>query len=354
MKRIAYLLPGTELHGGIRVPIEQAQELARRGYSVEIWSPGRAPGWHATTVPFIRADVFNGELPSPDICVATFWTTVAPACATGADRVFHLCQGFEGVHREYAPLLASIDRAYRLPTEKLVVSPHLGAVLEKRYGIESRLIGTGIDPDIFRPGPPRTDSGALRIGVVGDWGIRPKGVREVLSGLRTARAEGLSFELWRASPTGCTKEERDLGLDPRFFAELSTTAMAGFYHSIDCLIHGSWNEEGFGLPPLEAGACGCAVAATDIEPMAAFSPDALLRFPPGQPAVIPGVVQRLTSPEIRARLARRMRENADALTIQAVVDRLESVLNNQPAARAFVPHTAATPRHSTTRLRRCR
>ena len=38
----------------------------------------------------------------------------------------------------------------------------------------------------------------LRIGVVGAYELRPKGVKEALEGLRLARDLGLSFELWRA------------------------------------------------------------------------------------------------------------------------------------------------------------
>ncbi len=109
MTTIAYLLPNTDLHGGNRVPMDQGDELIRRGYEVEIWSPSDPPDWHESTVRFVQADIFGGELPRPDICIATFWPTVAPACATGASRVFHLCQGFEGMHKEYrAP--ASFDR----------------------------------------------------------------------------------------------------------------------------------------------------------------------------------------------------------------------------------------------------
>lgn len=326
MTRIAYLLPNTDLHGGNRVPMDQAQELMRRGYDVEIWSPWGPPDWHESEVRFVQADIFNGELPEADVCIGTFWPTVEPACRVGARRVFHLCQGFEGIHREYASHLPQIDRAYGLPTEKLVISTHLADILHDRYGIPSHFIGTGIDLETFRPRAPADRTGVLRIGVVGPYEIRPKGVKEVLAGLVLAREQGLSFELRRVSSTECTSEEKGLDLDSTLHTRLSTREMVDFYRSVDCLIHGSWNEEGFGLPPLEAIACGCAVAATDIEPMKAFSGDSILRFPPARADVIPGVVRKLASSETRGRLRDRAQVDVPRFDMRKVVDRLEKLL----------------------------
>lgn len=325
---IAYLLPNTELHGGNRVPMDQGEELVRRGHEVEIWSPSGPPDWHESPVRFVQADIFAGELPHPDVCIATFWPTVEPACATGASRVFHLCQGFEGIHEEYRPQLPSIDEAYRRPIRKLVISSHLADILRDRYGIQAHLIGTGIDLDTFCPAPGPGDSNVLRIGVVGAYELRPKGVKEALEGLRLARDLGLSFELWRASSSGFTPEEHALGLKARCFEHLSTKKMVEFYRSVDCLIHGSWNEEGFGLPPLEAGACGCAVAATDIDPMTAFSKTSVLRFPPGRSDVIPEVVRQLQDAETRRLLRSSFLSDVGRFDIHKVVDRLESALDD--------------------------
>ena len=322
--KVAYLLPSTSLHGGNRVPADQGKELIRRGHDVEIWSPSKKPKWHTSTVKYVKADIFAKELPCYDVCIATFWPTASPACATKADQIFHLCQGFEGIHRENAQQLPLIDEAYLMPTRKLVVSHHLSDILFERYGVPTTFIGTGINRDTFRPGWRVEESKKLRIGVVGSFEIRPKGVEEVLSGLRLARDKGYSFELWRASSTPYRDEERQLGLRPRFFTQLSTDEMAGFYRSIDCLIHGSWNEEGFGLPPLEAGACGCAVAATDIDPMKAFSEVAILRFPPAREDVVPDVVERLSSSATRQDLIAGMHRDLPLFDIRTVVDRLES------------------------------
>lgn len=326
MTKIAYLLPNTDLHGGNRVPMDQGTELKKRGYDVEIWSPSGPPDWHESAVRFVQADIFGGELPHPDVCIATFWPTVALACATGAARVFHLCQGFEGVHEEYAPQLPAIDRAYRMPARKLVISRHLADILYHRYRIRAHFIGSGIDMETFRPGPGAARSGALRIGVVGASELRPKGVREVLEGLGLARKQGWSFELWRASSTGFTDEERAAGLAARYCDRLSTMEMTWFYRSLDCLIHGSWDEEGFGLPPLEAAACGCAVAATDIAPMKAFPDNAILRFPAARPDVIPGVVERLMCRDTRRSLTSGFRAVISRYDIRGVVDRLEAAL----------------------------
>ena len=124
--------------------LELADGLLARGLRVQVAGPDPAPAWHPLRAPYLRADL-AAPLPAADVCIGTFWTTLAPAVASGSRHVLHLCQGFEGVHREYAPLLPEIDAAYRLPLAKLVVSPHLAELIERRHGGRCHLIGSGVD-----------------------------------------------------------------------------------------------------------------------------------------------------------------------------------------------------------------
>ena len=146
-------------------PEEELKALPS-GYDVRVVGPEPAPDWHPVQVPYTQVQLYEpGAIPAADICIGTFWSTVGPACLSGSGRVFHLCQGFEGVHREYAPILPQIDEVYRLPVPKLIISKHLEPVLRERYGCRCHFIGQVLDSELFSPGPARSPEPTLRIGV---------------------------------------------------------------------------------------------------------------------------------------------------------------------------------------------
>lgn len=323
---VLYILPTSALHGGIRVILEHAEGLQDRGYDVRLVGPEEPPDWYPVRVPYERVALYEpGAIPAADICVGTFWTTVGPACTSGSRHVFHLCQGFEGVHREYAPILHLIDETYRLPVPKLLISAHLEPVLTERYGCRCHLLGQAVDSTLFSPGgPPRPDATPLRIGVVGPFAVRSKGIKEALSGLALAREQGLPIEVHRASADPLSDEERALGVTDRFFHRLDTQAMVELYRGLDAYVHPSYDEEGFPLPPLEAMACGVPVALTRIRPFAVIPDAAALRFPPGATEALVPVVRELLDPERRRSLREAGLAYARSMTLDRVLDRLEA------------------------------
>ena len=129
--RIAYLLESTELCGGVKVVLVQAEALARRGHRVTVVSPDAVPAWFPMSrARFERAPFpASAELAAAEIRVATFWKTVPAAIAGARGPVFHLCQGFEGEFDFYRNLWPEIEAAYRLPTRKLAIAPSLKELL---------------------------------------------------------------------------------------------------------------------------------------------------------------------------------------------------------------------------------
>ena len=332
MSRVVYLSPSSELHGGIRVLFEHAEGLTRRGWDVTVAGPEPAPDWHSFEVDYEQRPIFeSGGVPEADVVIATFYTTVEPACAAVAagkrastGQVFHFCQGWEGSHREYAPILRDIDRAYARPVPKLLVSGHLQPILEERYGCRCHLVGQAIDHELFRPGPFEDEPKPLRVGVVGPFGLRPKAISEALEGLRRVRESGLAVEVHRASTLPYSKEEQAMGVTDVFHHRLTTPEMAHFYRGIDALVFPSHDEEGFGLPVLEAMASGVPVAAGDIRPLRVLPGDSLVRFPPGNVDAIAEAVRQLADPQHRRRLHAEGLKAASGFTLDAVLDRLEA------------------------------
>jgi glycosyltransferase involved in cell wall biosynthesis len=264
------------------------------------------------------------------VTIATFHTTVEPALVSGSSFTFHLCQGYEGLFPEYANVKDAIDAAYRAPIPKLVVSRHLERVLAEHYPeVRCFFIGEAVDPRIFSPLGFREAATPLRVGLVGTFSSRVKGVREGLEGLRIARARGLELEVHRASAEPLQDDEAALGMVDHFYHRLPTTRMPGFYAEIDALLFPSTEQEGFGLPVLEAMFCGVPVAHSDIPSLRDLPEGSTLRFPVGHPEAIADAVLRLADPDTRHRLRSGGLIAADEFTPHAVVTRLEEALRSE-------------------------
>ena len=328
---LQFVVPTSDLHGGIRLPLEMAEWLADSGWVTRVVGPGPRPDWHRTTVPWFTCDLDGPEpVPRADITVATFHTTVAPALASGSSFTFHLCQGYEGLFTEYEDIKDTIDNAYREPIPKFVVSRYLEGVLAENYpDIRCPYIGEAIDPRIFFPLGFRKNANPLRVGLVGTFSAKVKGIREALEGLRLARERGLELEVHRASAESFRDEEAALGITDHFHHRLPTVQMPGFYADIDALLFPSTEQEGFGLPVLEAMSCGVPVAHSDIPSLHDLPEDATIRFPVGDSQAIADAVSRLADPEIRGRMRSGGLSAVDEFCPHSLVMRFEEALRNE-------------------------
>lgn len=305
--------------------MEIAEWMADGGWITRVVGPGSRPDWHDPGVPWFSADLEDPEsIPRADITVATSHTTVEPALRSRSGHVFHFCQEDDSHLRECADIRETIDAAYRAPIPKLLVSRHLESVLKKQYP-ESRchFIGQAIDPRIFFPLGFRNDAKPLRIGLVGDFSLRVKGVQGGLEGLRLAREKGLDLEVHRASAEAPTDDETAIGMTDAFHQRLPTTGMPEFYAGIDALLFASFEQEALALPVLEAMSCGVPVAHSDIPCLEIIPSEATLRFPPGDPDAIAYAVTRLRDSDLRSFLRGAGLVAADQFRPHALITRLE-------------------------------
>jgi glycosyltransferase involved in cell wall biosynthesis len=328
---LQFVVPTADLHGGIRIPLEMAEWLADSGWVTRVVGPGPRPDWHQPAVPWFSCNLDGSEpVPRADITIATFHTTVAPALASSSSFTFHLCQGYEGLFTEYADIKAAIDTAYRAPIPKLVVSHHLETVLSEHYpDIRCHFVGEAVDPRVFFPLGFRKNATPLRVGLVGTLSARVKGIREGLAGLRLARERGLEIEVHRASAEPMQDEEAALGITDHFHHRLPTVRMPGFYADIDALLFPSTEQEGFGLPVLEAMSCGIPVAHSDIPSLDDLPDEATIRFQPGDPEAIADALRRVADPETRCRVRSGGLSAADAFRPHSLVSRFEEALRNE-------------------------
>lgn len=328
---LQFVVPTSDLHGGIRIPLELAEWLADSGWVTRVVGPGPRPDWHQTKVPWFSCDLEGSEpVPRADVTIATFHTTVAPALASGSPFTFHLCQGYEGLFNEYADIKDAIDSAYRAPIPKLAVSHYLEAVLAENYpNIICHYIGEAVDPRVFFPLGFRKNATPLRVGLVGTFSARVKGIREGLEGLRLARERGLELEVHRASAEPIQDEEAALGITDKFRHRLPTVSMPGFYADVDVLLFPSTEHEGFGLPVLEAMSCGVPVVHGDIPSLRDLPEGSTIRYPVGDSEALADAVSLLADPEKRRRMRSRGLSAADEFRPHSLVTRFEEALRNE-------------------------
>jgi glycosyltransferase involved in cell wall biosynthesis len=324
-----YLLEDTGLCGGVKVVYEQAEALQERGHRVEILSKGPQPDWYDLHVPLIQAEKFlPSVMPECDYLIGTFWTTVRSAYEAGKGLPVHLCQGYEGDTSAFASQLHEIESAYRLPVLTLTVHEPLTRLLWQRFQKRAYTVGQGINQYIFFAEHERSRTPPWRVLLVGPYEIDWKGVREGLQALQALKKE---LPLWivRVSQWPIPEEEKSLGVVDEYHYRLSPQDMAALYRSCDVMLGPSWNQEGFGLPALEAMACGTPVALSDIPAFRAFAEGTVwTRFFAERdiPGMQDAVRQLLEDVQLRARLRAAGIEIARRYTFARVAERIEQVL----------------------------
>jgi glycosyltransferase involved in cell wall biosynthesis len=276
-------------------------------------------------------DLAAGEpIPPANVTVATFYSTVDPALGSNSGHVFHLCQGYEGQFQEYSEIRETIDDAYRAPIPKLLVSDHLETLLEGLFpSCRCHVIGEAVDPRLFLPGEFRKECPTIRVGVVGSYSSRIKGLPVGLEGLRMARDRGLTMEVHRASAELLTEDEKAFGLPTVFHHRLPTEKMPVFYSGLDALLFSSIGEEGFGLPVIEAMSCGVPVIHSDIPSLRSIPPDASLKFAPDNASEIADRLLRLQDHRERARLREEGLVTARKFHPDILLDNFEEALRSE-------------------------
>jgi hypothetical protein len=330
--RISYLMADTQLSGGIRVQLAQADALIARGHHVRIVTTGLPLTWRTSAAEWIYVDDFNTyDARNDDFVIATFWTTLAAAWAIAPEKALHLCQGYEGAFTAYQPIRAEIEAAYRLPIPKLVVTRSLIEVC-RRFTDDVTYIGQIVDDDFFRARTP-PENEPLRVLLCGESQVDLKGIAEGYGAAAHARWFHQRFDLIRVSPWAPSREE-PLDSVQEFHVSLNTREMTRLVHSCDVVIAPNHREEGFGLPAAEAMASGIPVVMTAIPSFQSFDEkhDYAL-FAPQENAVELGekLIELLSDADLRDRLRRRGREVAEQWRAVRVAERIEEALATRSA-----------------------
>jgi glycosyltransferase involved in cell wall biosynthesis len=322
--RISYLLEDTELSGGIRVQLMQADALIARGHDVRLVTKGLPLTWRSTRAEWVYVDNFyNYDASGDDFVVGTFWLTLHPAWEIARERAVHLCQGYEGLIGAYAEVLDKIENAYRFPLPKLVVAKSL-VPIARRFNEDVTYVGQIVEEEFFRDRTPRENE-PLRLLVCGQSQADFRGIDEAYGAVAHARWFNQKVDLVRVSAWAPSRAE-PLDSVQEFHVALTTREMTRLMHSCDLLLAANHAEEGFGLPAAEAMASRIPTILTSIPSYLSFDKvhDYAL-FAPQENAIELGerLVELLGDEELRERLRVRGREVAEQWRGDLVAQRLE-------------------------------
>lgn len=352
--RISFILSSLWLSGGVQVILEYANRLSKRGHQIYLVSPGNAiddeivqiasPLLNIREVGILSKDGMNlytklklafelaRNIPPCDALIATHTPTTFVSLLS--QKVYHhrgipvwFYMDYPGMFRNHSVEMWLLQHAMRWHKAALVLSKYSTQELSSFTPKEIIPVGLGLSHDELLK-PIENDLPISRyvktILYLGDFRAR-KGFQDFLQAAEIVYAENKSIELWIAM-----KEAGEIStyIPFKYFFRPTVQHLAELYATCDLFVSASWYE-GFGLPPLEAMACGAPVVLTNSGGVQDFALPGknCLMVPPRQPAELAkAMLQVLNNPELAQNFRQAGPLTAENFTWDLAVDRFETAL----------------------------
>lgn len=304
---VTYVIHVTAVTGGARVVLEHLNLLHQRGHDVALFALDRPPQWSKFEAPFQQfpsaEDLISALALRPGIKVATWWETapwVLAACEQRGQPVYFVQDIESSYYMEDPRTQAQVMQSFSPRFHYLCGSAWIGEWVKRAFGYQTTVITPAIDHDCFHPRDvPRA--------------------RDLICTLyRTLPLK--NFQLTRSAfrqlrvPARMLCFGREAIAEPGIIwvPEPSDNQVAEIYSQATVFLLTSLHE-GFGLPLLEAMACGCPVVTTDADSNMEFCRDGenCLLVPRHDAALVARVLERvLTDAGLQERLRRAGLETA--------------------------------------------
>jgi glycosyltransferase involved in cell wall biosynthesis len=388
--KITFVLSSLGIRGGHRVVYEYANRLQERGHEVSIVYPINPPfpggllrhyGLRNSVVMFFKLPnllrergyeinvklikvltlslklkwVFERKTPDADVIIATDFRTAYPVAKLGEEKgkKFYFIQDIE--YREawnseecwkraekiekdpekislamvdmdtsdlpFHKTKKLIDQTFKHPLRKITISSWTNELIEEKFGEKGELVFNGLNFNIFY-NENKTYNKKKRI-LAPYQTAKYKGAEDAIKAFEIVRARFpdthfVMFDFVR----GGVPDWIEFHVNP------SDDDLRKLYSSCDIFVFPSW-VEGFGLPPMEAMACKCAVVATNVGAIPDYTipGETALVSPPRKPELLAENISYLLENEDR------LKEISDAgsryirqFTWEKAVDEFERVL----------------------------
>jgi GT2 family glycosyltransferase/glycosyltransferase involved in cell wall biosynthesis/Tfp pilus assembly protein PilF len=326
---IIYVLDSDSPSGGVKVVFEHANRLRDRGHDAKIYCNKNQikSKWFDVYAPIIYFSDYS-EIPSCDIAIGTYFTTLSIVQKIDSLVKIHLCQGYEAHLYDRSKdnlLITTIENDYRRIKEKIVVSKWLKQIIDNEYQIDSNYISNGIDKYAFSFSKHERNK-TPKILIVGNYNLEIKGIKIALE------AAIKYSELNRASIVRLASEKTKF--DEKFIfydmSKMSQDEIARIYETCDITVCASYKVEGFSLPPLESMASGTPVVTTDnggVNDYAINNENAIIVQPGNSKALQNAIELVLSNSTIYSRLVENGLKTANEYLWFKQIDLLEGLLD---------------------------
>lgn len=323
--KIVFPVLSLEMGGGARFIYQLANALVDRGHDIEVVMPKNAAQVWPLRAKLTRVkELTSTSIPSGDFLLPNFYPTVKPAWESKKGRVVRLSLGYEP---QWVPDVVTAKQSYLIGAPIMSISEWHRQLILKETGLESTVIAGGVDTATFHPYPKRSElTGRKTIFYImrdPSSGYTWKGGEDFLKAVTLLNQ--MKFDLTISIPDGAP------------FAcpvpcEIKTSdtdqALAQNYAQADLFVFSSYFEA-FGLPPLEAMACGTAVVTTDCGGNRDYTrsgENCMLVAPSDVDQLAAAMYQVLTLDDERQRLASSGHQFAQAWTWQRTAKQVEAFL----------------------------
>lgn len=336
---ITIVLPFINLTGGIRVMLDYANHLHDAGHQVTVVYPhwpyqfqytrrqqwgeflkhgrhdGRVPWFdlrcRLLRVPLVRA-MF---MPKADLVVAAGWPTahdvspLPPSCGRKVLIVFH--------HESGTGPETKVEAIYGLPFYRIAFSEFVRTTITARFRcVIHDVVPNGVDTGVFYPEGEPDRRSVLFL-------YHPDPRKGAADGIEALRRLPADVEVRVIGPV---RPPAPLPW-PEFEFHPDDRSLRRRYSRATVLLYPS-RDEGFGLPPLEAMACGCPPVTTSVGAVPEFAHEgnAVVVAPGDVGAMTAGLRRLLTDPVDRNRLSRQGLATAQAYALARVAPLFEQAL----------------------------
>jgi glycosyltransferase involved in cell wall biosynthesis len=331
VQTITYLAAHIEdISGGARVIVEHVNQLSKLGYAVELWTTQKNARPYFSckvSVKSIHANELD-KLNDPDILVITD-PIFLPAISTHRknSKTFLLLQHDNDWVQTVMNVVKTNDlimdyKSYILSgrCSVITVSKWLQQVIKSKYSINSTVIPNGIDPKLFHPARPLLQHNYPSVLVVYDPQVW-KGFSNAIEAL---------LEVKNKIPETPLIDNTYFGFSfpAIYFNRPEQRNLARIYSSATIFVSASWLE-GFGLPGLEAMACGTPIITTDSGGVCEYAiPDetAILVKPNSTPDMVNSILHVLDDKELRMKLTENGLNKSTDFYWDKSIKKLEKVL----------------------------
>lgn len=333
---VIYVLESTGVAGGIKNVLDHVNQLHVQGYNIQLFSLTGQPDWYHLAVPvrkFPNYESMAHELMKRDaLKVATWWKTlpvVLYSCDIrkgGRGVPFYLVQDIE---ESYYPNDEANQRAvlqtYQTPVHIMTIADWTTEQLRNRFNKYASNISIAINLDLFKPNrthnydPYRILCCSRKSQHLKGFEVTEQAVDEVYR--RFPRASAVTFGL----------EEPPFKEIPRLhFPRPSDQIVADLYANCGVFVQTS-HHEGFGMPILEAMACGAPVVTTKAEGNEEFCKDGFncVMVEKGDvEGVVQGIIKIMSDRQFTEQISENAKRTALRYYWPNIVFKLNNVFGN--------------------------